>query len=148
VKTIDQQTRMVTLERADGSLVRFRAGEEVRNLPQVKVGDEVTAMYYESVAFQVKKAGDTATGTAVAGEIARAKSGEKPGLAGAWVTTATTTITGIDKQAGTVTLQDAGGESVTVKARNPANLERVAVGDLVEITLTEAVGISVGPPTK
>jgi hypothetical protein len=100
------------------------------------------------VSFQAKKSGEATTGTAVAGEIARAKPGERPGVAGARVTTVTTTITGIDKPAGTVTLQDAEGESVTVKARNPANLERVAVGDLVEITLTEAVGISVGPPTK
>ena len=148
VRTIDQKTRMVTLEAADGSLVKFRAGDEVRNLPQVEVGDEVTATYYESVAFQVKKPGDSAMGTVVGEEMARAKPGEKPGAAGARVTTLTTKITGIDKQAGTVTLQDPEGESVTVKARNPANLERVAVGDLVEITLTEAVGISVDPPAK
>ena len=148
VKTLDQKTRMVTLEGADGSLVKFRAGDEVRNLAQVKVGDEVTAMYYESVAFQVKKPGDASMGTSVAQEVARAKLGEQPGMAGARVTTLTTKITGIDKQAGTVTLLDPEGGSVTVKARNPANLERVAVGDLVEITLTEAVGVSVQPRAK
>jgi len=148
VKTLDQKTRMVTLEGADGSLVKFRAGDEVRNLAQVKVGDEVTAMFYESVAFQVKKPGDASMGTTVAQEMARAKLGEQPGMATARVTTLTTKITGIDKQAGTVTLLDPEGGSVTVKARNPANLERVAVGDLVEITLTEAVGVSVQPRAK
>ena len=148
VKTIDQKTRMVTLEGADGSLVKFRASDEVRNLPQVKVGDEVTATYYESVAFQVKKPGDATMGTVVGQEMARAKPGEQPGMAGARVTTLTTKITGIDKQAGTVTLLDPDGGSVTVKARDPANLERIAVGDLVEITLTEAVGVSVQTPSK
>jgi uncharacterized lipoprotein YajG len=148
VKALDQKTRMVTLEGADGSLVKFRAGDEVRNLAQVKVGDEVTAMFYESVAFQVKKPGDASMGTTVAQEMARAKPGEQPGMATARVTTLTTKITGIDKQAGTVTLLDPEGGSVTVKARNPANLERVAVGDLVEITLTEAVGVSVQPRAK
>ena len=138
----------MTLERSDGSLVKFRASDQVRNLPQVKVGDEVTATYYESMAFQVKKAGDATMGTVVAEDVARAKPGERPGYADAQVTTVTTTITAIDKQAGTVTLQNVDGKSATVKARNPANLERVAVGDLVEITLTEAVGISVASPTK
>jgi Cu/Ag efflux protein CusF len=147
VRSVDQKTRMVTLETADGGLVKFRAGDQVRNLPQVKVGDEVTATYYQSVAFQVKKAGESELGTSVGEQAARAKLGDKPGMAGARVITVTTKIIGIDKQAGTVTLQDEDGENVTVKARNPANLERVAIGDLVEITRTEAVGISVQEPT-
>jgi hypothetical protein len=143
VKAIDHKTRMVTLERADGSEVKFRAGDEVRNLAQVKAGDEVAATYYESIAYQVKKPGEAEVGGAVAEEVERAKAGEKPGIAGARVTTVTSKIAAIDKKAGTVTLQGADGEQVVVKVRNPANLERVAVGDLVEITMTEAVAIAV-----
>lgn len=148
VKAIDQKTRMVTLKRADGSLIKFRAGDEVRNLPQVKVGDEVTVTYYESLAFEVKKPGDAAPGASVAEAAERAKVGEKPGATGARVTTVTTTIAGIDKSAGTVTLKTPDGELTTIKARNPDNLNRVAVGDLVQITYTEALGISVETPTK
>jgi hypothetical protein len=66
-----------------------------------------------------------------------------PGGVAASVTTVTTTITGIDKQNGTVTLTGPDGESVTVKVQNPANLERVTTGDLVDITYKEAVAISV-----
>ena len=51
---------MVTLERGDGSEVTFQADAAVRNLAQVEVGDEVTATYYESLAYEVKKPG-TAT---------------------------------------------------------------------------------------
>jgi hypothetical protein len=47
VKKLDLKTRMVTLQRADGSMITFRADENVRNLPPVRVGDEVTATYYE-----------------------------------------------------------------------------------------------------
>ncbi len=148
VKAIDQKTRMVTLKRADGSLIKFRAGDEVRNLPQVKVGDEVTVTYYESLAFEVKKPGDAAPGASVAEAAERAKVGEKPGATGARVTTVTTTIAGIDKSAGTVTLKTPDGELTTIKVRNPDNLNRVAVGDLVQITYTEALGISVETPAK
>jgi Cu/Ag efflux protein CusF len=147
VKAIDHQTRKVTLERPDGSLIKFRASDAVRNLPQVKVGDQVTAIFHESVAFQVVKAGEATMGAAVAGEVARSEAGERPAIAGATVTKVTTKITGIDKQADTVTLQDADGETVTIKVRHPENLERVAVGDLVEITLTEAVAIAVEAAT-
>ena len=148
VKALDQQTRQVTLARADGSEVTLYADDTVRNLPQVKVGDEVTASYYESLAYEVKKPGTATPGATVAEEAARAKVGEKPAGAGARVTTIVTTITGIDKAAGTVTLQGPTGKATTVKARDPRNLDRVAVGDLVEITYTEAVAVSVEKPGK
>ena len=148
VKAIDLPARHVTLERADGSEVTIYADETVRNLPQVKVGDEVTASYYESLAYEVKKPGTTTPGATVAEEAARAKLGEKPAGAGARVTTIVVTITGIDKAAGTVTLQGPTGKATTIKARDPRNLERVAVGDLVEVTYTEAVAVSVDKPGK
>ena len=138
----------MTLARADGSEVTLYADDTVRNLPQVKVGDEVTASYYESLAYEVKKPGTATPGASVAEEAARAKLGEKPAGAGARVTTLVATITGIDKAAGTVTLQGPTGQATTIKARDPRNLDRVAVGDLVEITYTEAVAVSVDKPGK
>jgi hypothetical protein len=148
VKAIDQQTRYVTLERADGSEVMLYADTTVRNLPQVQVGDEVKVSFYESLAYEVKKPGTATPGATVAEETARAKPGEKPAGAGARVTTIVATIVGIDKAAGTVTLQGATGRETTIKARDPRNLDRVAVGDLVEITYTEAVAVSVEKPVK
>jgi hypothetical protein len=148
VKSLDQQTRRVTLERADGSEVTFYADDTVRNLAQVEVGDEVTATFYESLAYEVKKPGTATPGATMTEETARARAGEKPAGAGARVTTVVATIAGIDKSAGTVTLRGPAGRATTIKARDPRNLERVAVGDLVEITYTEAVAISVEKPRK
>jgi Cu/Ag efflux protein CusF len=148
VKKIDQKTRMVTLQRADGSDITFRVDDSVRNLPQVKAGDEVTVTYYESLAYAVRKPGDAQVGAVVAEDVARAPKGERPGAAVGRVTTVTTTIAAIDKKAGTVTLKGADGEPTVVKVRDPANLDRVSVGELVEITLTEAVAIAVEPPQK
>ncbi len=148
VKAIDQKTRRVTLQRADGSVFKFVAGDEVRNLPQVKVGDEVTVSYYESLAYEVKKPGEAAVGAAVGEATQRAEVGEKPGAAAVRTSTITATITAIDRTARTVTLQGPDGEATTIKARDPEKLDRVAVGDLVEITYTEALAISVDPPQK
>jgi hypothetical protein len=148
VQKIDHKQRKVTLKRADGTMTTIQVGESVQNLPQVKVGDEVTVTYYESLAYEVKKPGQAEPGAAVGEQVERAKPGEKPAGAVAQVAQITATITAIDKKAGTVTLRGADGESTTIKARNPANLERVAVGDLVEITYTEALAIAVEPPAK
>ncbi len=148
VKAVDQKTRRVTLQRPDGSLIKFTAGDQVRNLEQVKAGDDVNVTYYESLAYEVKKPGDGAPGAAVAAGVGRAKLGEKPGGASVQVTTVTATIAAIDKSANTVTLRTPDGELTTIKARHPENLERVAVGDLVDITYTEALAISVETPAK
>jgi hypothetical protein len=143
VTALDLQTRRVTLERADGSEVTIYADDRVRNLPQVVVGDEVTTTYYESIAYEVRKPGTTAPGVSMQEGTTRARAGEKPAGAGARVTTIVATIVGIDKAAGTVTLQGPAGKMTTIKARDPRNLDRVAVNDLVEITYTEAVAIAV-----
>ena len=148
VKALDLKTRMVTLQRSDGSLIKFKAGDEVRNLPQVKVGDQVNVTYYESLAYEVRKAGEGAPGAAVTEGAARAPLGEKPaGLVGR-ATTVTATIAAIDKAAPSVTLRAPDGETRTFKVRYPEKLEHVAVGDLVDITYTEALAISVETPKK
>jgi len=60
----------------------------------------------------------------------------------------TATIEAIDQVNGTVTLKGPQGNSRTIKARDPKNLQRVQVGDLVDITYTEAVAVRVRPSTQ
>ena len=73
----------------------------------------------------------------------RAEPGQKPGGAVGKRVTFTATIEAIDLAKGTVTLKGPQGRSETIKARNPANLKKVKVGDLVDISYTEAVAIKV-----
>lgn len=149
VVKVDPKTRHLSLKLPDGQVVAMTVPEEMRNLPQVKKGDVVVATYVESLAYEVKKPGTAEPGVAVAGVAGRAEPGQKPAGAAANAVTVTTTITGIDKKAGTVTLQGPDGESTTIKVRNPANLDRVSKGDLVEITYSESVAVSVEPaPAK
>ena len=61
---------------------------------------------------------------------------------------AQSTITAIDLAKGTFTLTGPGGRSQTLKARDIANLRKVKVGDLVDITYSEAVAVSVQPVAK
>jgi len=47
VEAVDQATRVVTLKGSKGNVFDIKAGEEVRNLVQVKVGDQVKVKYYQ-----------------------------------------------------------------------------------------------------
>ena len=148
VEAIDQQTRVVTLVDAKGNRTRFRADEAVRNLPQVRVGDQVLGDLVEFVAIEVRPA--TAEEKAAPASISELAAGAEPGQkpAGLFVreTKALYTIESIDKAAGGGTLRAPDGSSHFVKVRDPAVLDRVKVGDTVVVTLTEALRIEVLAP--
>jgi len=148
VEAIDLQKRVVTLKGPNGDVFDVTVGEQARNLPQVKVGDQVEVKYYESIALRLVKPGEGVAGVRETETLERAKKGEKPGgMAGRQVTL-TATITAIDKKKQKVTLKGPEGKTVTVKAENPKNLAKVKVGDEVEITYTEALAISVEEAKK
>ena len=95
----------------------------MRNFDQIKVGDEVVTSYTQAVAWQVKRAGEGAPGISTQDEVKRAQPGEKPGGSVGSSVTVTATITAIDLANDTVTITGPGGQSRTIKARNPANLQ-------------------------
>lgn len=142
VVDIDLKKRIVTLENQEGELCDFRVGEEAVNLPQVKVGDLVTIKFLESIAVEVVKPG-TATAAGENTTIVRAKPGEMPGGMITHQTAIMAFVKAIDKQAGTISLMGPAGKTVKVKVEDPANLEKVKVGDELMITFTEARAISV-----
>jgi hypothetical protein len=143
VTAVNPDTREVTLENADGESATFVAGDEVRNFDQVAVGDKLTIKYMERVQIQVMGADDAEVGAKniVSGE--RAEEGAKPGGGAVSQTTIVVEVEAIDKEMGTVTVKGPAGNSKTVKARDPANLDKVAVGDKIKVTYTESLAISV-----
>jgi ribosomal 50S subunit-recycling heat shock protein len=147
VESIDLATRAVTLKGPDGKVMGLKVGEEVKNLPQVKVGDKVTVTYYESIAAQIIKPG-TGPASAAQQAVATAKPGEKPAGAMVQQVTVIATVEAIDKTTQHVTLKGPEGNTVEVKVKNPKNLEGVKVGDEVAITYTEAMAVSVEKPKK
>jgi hypothetical protein len=142
VTAINQATREVTLKKDDGTEVTFIASEEVKNLPQVKVGDVLHVVYAEALAYEVRKGGTTAApATAIAGGAAEL--GQRPAGALARQTTATVAITAIDRAVPSVTFQGPAGNTRTIKVLHPERLEGVSVGDTVDLTFTEALAIKV-----
>jgi Cu/Ag efflux protein CusF len=147
VVKIDQKTREVTLKGEDGKEFSFVAGDDVKNLAQVKPGDTVTATYAEALAYEVKKGGEMVGPATVVGGGA-AQPGARPAAGIARQTTATVMITAIDPKAPSVTVTGPQGNTRTIKVMHPEKLEGVSVGDTVQLTFTEAFGIKVEPAPK
>jgi hypothetical protein len=143
VEAIDHETRDVTLLLENGETVTSRAGEEVRNLDQVSVGDIVYAHYTESFSIQVVADDGVEPEAYVAGEAARAVEGKMPGFAATESAVATAIVEAINLEDNTFKLREADGEVRQYTARNPDNLRRAEVGDKVIMTETTSVVVTV-----
>ena len=148
VTDIDVAKRLVTLKGSDGSEETVEVGPEVRNLAQVKRGDEVIVTYYESVVFNLLKPGEAKPGSGAAQVGERAKLGEKPGGVDAEAVTVVATVQKVDKKKPSITLKGPDGKVVTLPVRDASRLEPVKVGDLLEITYKRALAIAVETPSK
>lgn len=143
VEAINHETREVTLKRSDGEVFSFVASEEARNLPQVSVGDVVNAEYVQSVSIEVVANEGYEPEAGEMEAIARTKEGEMPGMAAINTQVATATVEEINIEANTFKLKGVDGTVNEYVARNPENLKRAKVGDLVIMTVTNAVAITV-----
>jgi hypothetical protein len=148
VTDIDVAQRLVTLKDSDGNEDTIEVGPEVRNLAQVRRGDEVIVTYYESVVFHLLKPGEGKPGSGVAQVGDRAKPGEKPAAVGAEAVTVTATVQKVDKKKPSITLKGPDGKVVTLPVRDASKLDPVKVGDLLEITYKRALAIAVETPSK
>src|SRR5450631_396415 len=147
VTSINQKTREVTIKTDDGVEHSFVASQDVKNLAQVKKGDIITVKYTEALAYKVRKHG-TASGVETTEAAAAAKAGAKPAGAVAQQTSVTVTITAIDPTIPTVTFMGPKGNTKTIKVQDPQKLVGVKVGDLVDLTYTEAIAVKVDPAPK
>lgn len=143
VTAIDHETRVVTVQKEDGESLTFTASEEARNLGQVSVGDNLVAEYEETLSIQVMPNEGLEPDVAMADAVARTEEGEMPGVAAMEATVITATVEDINIEANTFKLKYADGTVNEYVARNPDNLKRSKVGDLVVITATSAVALVV-----
>lgn len=146
VAAVDKKASTVTLKGPRGNTITLDVKDKAK-LDAIKVGDPVVATYVEAIALRIQPPG-TAPSASVKEETASSKPGETPaGMVGRQVK-AVVTITAIDKAAQTVTIKGPRGRTETVKARDPANLEKIKVGDKVEITYTQALAVAIDRSAK
>jgi hypothetical protein len=151
VEAMDLANRLVTLKGPEGRLVTIKAGEEVKNLAQVKVGDRVNIKYYEGTALNIHKPGEAQPelGTAVTGGVTRtAPPGAKPAAKAENVVTRTVEIMWVDPYKKTISFRapDKGYRTISVKDTHLEHyLKELKEGDVVEVVSTESLAIAVEP---
>ena len=143
VEAIDHETRVVSVRRVDGEELTFTACEEARILDQVSVGDVLVAEFVETITIEVLPGDGLGPDGAEAAAMARTKEGEMPGVAAMDSTVIISTVEDINIEANTFKLKGPDGVVTEYVARNPDNLKRSKVGDLVVITDTVAMAIMV-----
>jgi hypothetical protein len=139
IEAIDKENRILTLRTPRGHLVELKADERVRRFDELKVGDEVSATYSESIVVQLRKPGEPAPEK----ERVIVRPQSRPGASIEDVRTMTVTVEEIDRAGSSVTIKDSQGRLRSYRIRDPKRLEGVKVGDQVDIYYTVALLLKV-----
>jgi len=149
VQAIDLAKREVTMVGPEGNVFTVHAGDGVRNLDRVKVGDTVVATYYASIMLVLSAPGTQVPNNQVDAAVARAAKGQMPaGALGAKIVV-TGTVVGVDLVRHTISLVNPSGGMVhtfdVTDPRRQAALKRVKIGDSLTAVGTEAFAIALEP---
>jgi translation elongation factor P/translation initiation factor 5A len=151
VEAIELTQRQVTLLTPDGERLPLVVGPEVRNLPQVEVGDQVLVRYREAIAAELKEPGAPSRVGEMTESATTAPAGTKPGAEVARRITTTVEIQNVDPAGPTVSFTGPNGVLRMVDVQDPgmqAFARTLKPGDEVDITYTEALALSVEPASQ
>jgi hypothetical protein len=145
VEAIDYDKRTVDLKRPKSNVVTLKVGPEAKNFNQVKVGDRVTARYFDSIAIQVRKPNEPPFAQQDSA-VQVAPKGAKPGGVAVATSEMTAVVDDINYKTRTVTLRGPLQKTVTLKVDDSVKrLNEVKKGDEIVIRRTEALAIDVKP---
>lgn len=148
VEDVDLETRQLLLRTDGDMMLSLVAGPEVRNLAQLSPGDTVRFDYYEGVAVQMADPSDTGevVGETIAG---RAPEGGIPGAAAATLVSMVVEFESYDPATNIATFTTPDGvlRSVSVKPEMRDFAVSRQPGDRIEVTMAEAVAVTVEPMT-
>ena len=145
VEAIEAASRTLTLKKPDGTFVTTVVQPDVKRFAEIKVGDKVSARYYENVVVRLKAPGEADVDSG--GKATTPAEQMLPGGTRAKQRTISATITAIDANVPSVTFTGPNGWKYTSRVQDKAALAKAKVGDKVDIVWTEAVLVSLEPGT-
>jgi hypothetical protein len=147
ITAVDKATRDVTLKGPQGNEVTVTAGPEVKKFDSLKVGDQVDVQYVEALTLELKKGGGMVVARSEQKGAVGAKPGEAPGGAVGRQVTIVADVVAVDAAKQVVTLKGP-QRTVELKVPDPEQFKRIAKGDQVEATFTQALALAVEPAAK
>ncbi len=146
VEAIDHTSRALTFKNEAGELVTIDVSPEVKRFSEIKVGDKITARYYDNVTVRLKKPDEASVNTGSA--AATAGKGSKPGATVGTQRTMTAVIDAIDPAVPSISFKGPQGWKYSRRVLDKNVLTKVKVGDRVDFTWTEAMIVAVSTPKK
>ena len=150
VQAIDLEKRELTLKGPLGNVTTLTVDKAVKRLDEVKVGDDVTAKYYVSVAAELREPTDEEKQSplVVAEGVAKAPKGTAPAAGGLRVIRVVATVEGLERPTRLLTLKGPRGNYLSVRARDVNKLEKLRLGDTIVVTFTEALAVALEKANK
>jgi len=144
VTSIDRTHRTVTLQNSDGDVKTIDVPAEVKSYDTLKVGDKIDIDYQESIALSMLPTGTkpTASESSSTNRLAKGVGATSREM------TVSATIISVDPKKNKVTFKGPRGNVRTVSVEDPdmqARLPALKVGQVVQITYTEAMVMSIRP---
>ena len=146
IEAVDQANRTVTLKGPMGKVVTLKVGPEVKNLAQVKAGDELVVRYAEAASVKLEKNVEGRSATTTTTGPVGAPAGSMPKGSMATQTTIVANVQSVDATKQEVLLEGPGGRFVEVKVKDPAVFASIKPNDKVSVTYTEAIVMEVVAP--
>jgi len=137
VEAINVTTRTLTMKGPKGNFMDIVVPESVKRFPEIKVGDTLTARYYENLVIRKKQPGEKDVDTSAGGVTPG--TGSRPAGTAAVQRTITATITALDPKVPSITLSGPNKWTYSARIEDKNVLTQVKVGDKVDLTWTEAL---------
>lgn len=146
VDAVDQAKRLVTLTDSSGETVIAKAGPAVKNLDQVKAGDELVIKYFESIALFIRKANEPASASEAAA-VAVAAKGQEPAAVAVDTFEYKATVEAVHPVLRRLTLKGPDGKKRSFKVHEDYKaLSEIKKGDELVVRHTEALAVSIEKP--
>ena len=137
VEAINVSTRTLTMKGPKGNFMDIVVPETVKRFSEIKVGDTLTARYYENLVIRKKLPGEKDVDTAAEGVTPG--TGAKPAGTAATQRTITATISALDPKVPSITFSGPNKWTYSARIEDKKVLDQVKVGDKVDLTWTEAL---------
>lgn len=146
IEALDQKTRTITLKRTTGGSIEIKAPDEMQGFNSLRVGDEVTATYFEAAVISLRKPGDPVSPSDPI-TITQRKD-RAPGSVTRREQSLTVSVQAIDAKVPSITVTNPSGKVVTLTVRDPKQLQNLKVGETVDVRYYESLLINVARPPK
>jgi hypothetical protein len=150
VEAVDHSARTVTLRDEEGQSHSVKVPEDVRAFDQVKKGDMVKVGYQESVAFNVHKKGEAKPEYRSSERMERTQGGQ-PGRVMEREEVVSAEVVSVDPDKNILKVKGPQGKTRTINVADPEARERlkdIKKGDVIEMTYTEAMAVTLEPAKK